>query len=146
MRFCEETRKKMSLARIGRKLPESTKAKMRGRIPWNKGKTGFKHTDATKLKMSKTRKGKKTPWLTKIGTNNRNWKGKNASYRTKHRWMVNHYGQPTTCEHCQTGNLTGHQIHWANISGEYRRDRTDWLRLCSKCHGLFDKRKRNKII
>jgi len=25
-------------------------------------------------------------------------------------------------------------IHWHNISGEYKRDVSDWIRLCAKCH------------
>ncbi len=75
------------------------------------------------------------------GKNAYNWKGEGASYSATHKWIVNWYGQPTTCEHCQMGNLFGHKIHWANISREYKRKRTDWLRLCVKCHKLFDKQK-----
>jgi len=31
---------------------------LKGYIPWNKGKKGFKHSEKTKEKMSKSRKGK----------------------------------------------------------------------------------------
>ena len=27
---------------------------------------------------------------------------------------------------------------WANISGEYKRNRNDFLRLCRTCHRRFD--------
>ena len=48
----------------GSKLSKETKRKisktMKGRIPWNKGKTGLqKHTKETKRKMSEARKGRK---------------------------------------------------------------------------------------
>ncbi|MEN6567167.1 MAG: hypothetical protein ABFC57_12805 [Veillonellales bacterium] len=28
---------------------------------------------------------------------------------------------------------------WANISGEYKRSRSDYMELCPSCHRLFDK-------
>lgn len=107
------------------------------------GHRGYKHSKETKIKMSKNNAhnrywlGKKRPEL----SNEKHplWKGDRASYRAKHIWIQDHYGTPTTCEHCQTGNLVGHKIHWANISGQFLRNRMDWLRLCVKCHKLFDK-------
>ena len=30
------------------------------------------------------------------------------------------------------------RYHWANISGEYKRDLTDYKRLCVSCHRYFD--------
>ena len=50
----------------GKKMSEKAKRKisktMKGRIPWNKGKTGLqKHTEETKRKMSEVRKGKNNP-------------------------------------------------------------------------------------
>lgn len=43
-----------------------------------------------------------------------------------------------TCEHCKTSGLLRHKIHWANISRQYKRDKTDWMRLCAKCHKAYD--------
>ena len=88
--------------------------------------------------------GKKRPDIS--GENNYAWKGDDASYRSKHNWIENHYGKPTTCEHCQKTNLSGHNIQWANISGKYLRIRTDWLRLCAKCHAVFDKKRYAKRL
>src|SRR6185312_1937249 len=34
-------------------------------------------------------------------------------------------------------------IHWANISGKYKRDLSDWIALCTLCHTAFDNK--NKI-
>lgn len=60
------------------------------------------------------------------------------SYRGLHLWVVTALGQPTKCESCGLGGLTGRKIHWANISREYKRIVTDWARLCAKCHKAFD--------
>lgn len=78
----------------------------------------------------------------------RNWKGKDVGYHGIHYWVAKHLGRPNTCEHCGKTQLKSRQIHWANKSGAYLRELTDWIRLCVKCHSIFDrswlKRKRNK--
>lgn len=93
---------------------------------------GKKHSEKSKKQISKTRTGKG------LSFDNGKWKGKEVGYRAIHSWIKRMYGSPTTCEHCQTGNLTGHSIHWASKTLEYTRDRENWLRLCAKCHGIFD--------
>jgi hypothetical protein len=70
------------------------------------------------------------------GKNQYNWKGDGANYFTKHAWMTRWYGQPKICEHCGTNESKKYE--WANISGKYKRERSDWIRLCSKCHHSFD--------
>jgi hypothetical protein len=66
------------------------------------------------------------------GENNVNWKGKKAGYVSKHMWMKYHFGSPSYCEHCKTTRRR--MYHWANISGEHKRDLSDWKRLCVPCH------------
>lgn len=95
----------------------------------NKGKI---RTDENRKKISKTLTGKY------VGEKAYQWKGENVGYCALHIWVKKHLGQPTKCEHCEKDGLTGHQIHWANKSGEYKRDLTDWLRLCVKCHRKYD--------
>ena len=73
-----------------------------------------------------------------IGENNHSWRGEGASYGAKHIWIAKHYGKPDKCETCGTSGLIGKYINWANISGEYRREKSDWKRLCKKCHVAFD--------
>lgn len=85
-------------------------------------------------------RGKRVPQIQ--GKNNPNWKGDKATYGSKHDWVQRWYGTPSNCEHCQKGNLRGHKIHWANIINIYQRIRTDWIRLCVKCHKLYDMSKR----
>ena len=73
------------------------------------------------------------------GENNPNWLGDKVDYFGLHVWLPKVLGRPTTCEECGRTGLKGHQIHWANRSGNYLRNVLDWIRLCAKCHKLYDK-------
>jgi len=108
-------------------------------------KRGYKLSEETRLRQSKARKGHPSYYSAK-GSDNNKWKGEKASYRAKHIWMETNYGKPETCENCGKVGLSGHQIHWANISGEYKREREDWKRLCVSCHGEYDANKRNSNL
>lgn len=70
---------------------------------------------------------------------NYNWKGDEVGYRSLHFWVIKKLGRPDTCEFCGITGLRGMKIQWANVSQEYRRDITDWVRLCSTCHKFYDK-------
>lgn len=98
-------------------------AKERGYGKWMAGKTLSK---VTKEKMRLAHKGEK----------NYLWKGDDAGYRVKHGWVSRWYGKPSLCDHCGTNEKRPYQ--WANKSGEYKRERSDWLRLCVPCHSIFD--------
>ena len=73
------------------------------------------------------------------------WVGNEVSYRALHSWVIRKKGQPDICEHCKKTRLTGRKIHWANKSGKYLRQLTDWLRLCVKCHRAYDNARRLKL-
>jgi hypothetical protein len=73
-----------------------------------------------------------------VGHKNVNWKGDDVGYYAVHDWMYKEYGQPQICEHCDSKNLGSRKHQWANISGEYKRERSDWLRLCARCHFAYD--------
>lgn len=75
------------------------------------------------------------------GINNVNWKGEKATYKQKHTYMNRKYGKAFLCE-----NNKEHIgfFEWANMSGKYLRDRTDWKMLCHSCNIKMDNRKRNK--
>ncbi len=70
-----------------------------------------------------------------------NWKGDMASYTAKHIWIANKRGKPHFCEHCKRSDLPHRHYQWANVSHEYKRELSDWIRLCAKCHANFDKKK-----
>lgn len=54
----------------------------KGKTPWNKGKTGFKHTEATKKKIGMANKGKKLSELTKRKISEK-MKGRIVSNKTR---------------------------------------------------------------
>lgn len=109
-------------------------------MPFYKGQ---KFTEEHKRKLSESHKGPRPWWR---GENHTFWKGENAGYNAKHAWIRTYFGTPGTCEHCGESGLTGQKINWANISGEHKREREDWLRLCVSCHRKYDEvvRERDK--
>lgn len=106
---------------IGTKLSKERISKLKtfkkGHIPWNKGKKQFipeeKHYE---------------------------WKGDAVGYVGLHNWVKKHLENPMECEHCGKVGKNNRQIHWANKSHEYKRELTDWIRLCVKCHKSYDKK------
>jgi hypothetical protein len=65
------------------------------------------------------------------------WKGDKATKNTIHIWMANNFGRPKKCEIC--GTKEKRVYDWANIGHEYKRDRSDWIRVCRPCHRKMDK-------
>lgn len=79
------------------------------------------------------------------GEKSHSWKGNEVGYRTIHEWVISILGQPTKCSDCVKENLFGKNIHWANKDHAYRRVISDWMRLCSKCHGEYDKKNHLRV-
>ena len=69
---------------------------------------------------------------------NPHWKGDSVGYSGVHEWMNRTYGRPSECEDC--GTSSAKCFEWANTSGEYKRDKSDWRRLCLTCHMKSDGR------
>lgn len=82
----------------------------KGLQPWNKGLTGLPSPV--------------------------NFTGDNVGYCGLHDWISYHQGKACKCEHCGT---TSGRIEWANKSHEYKRDISDWIQLCKKCHVKYDR-------
>lgn len=59
-----------------------------------------------------------------------------SEYHAVHNWVRRQLGRPQECENCIVG--VGTRFEWANLSGEYKRDISDWARLCTMCHKLID--------
>lgn len=76
-------------------------------------------------------------WDMPRGESHHNWKGENAMYGTLHDWVMHYLGTPKKCTNCKSTNERRYQ--WANVSGLYKRDLSDWVRLCVKCHRAMDK-------
>lgn len=72
------------------------------------------------------------------------WKGNDASYTSKHKWILKHWIKTGICQKCGAvpipkGRLK-HGTQWHNIDHEYDRDNKDtWVELCPKCHRKEDK-------
>lgn len=98
-----------------------------GRKPWNKGLNGI-HLSP------------KTEWAK---SNEKQFDGDINAYNRLHRWVRKNLGRPETCESCLESGLAREKIHWANKSREYKKELTDWIRLCAKCHFDYDKPFRN---
>ena|SRR3990167_6976863 len=96
----------------------------KGTIPWNKGTKGVMKPNETSFK--KGRRDEDHP----------EWKGDKVSYHGLHAWVARWKGKSSICEEC--GTTTASHYEWANISGKYKRDLSDWKRLCKKCHHRFD--------
>lgn len=107
--------------------------------PMNSLKSRLKIGLANKGKTHKvSEEAKRKIGLANTGLNNKKWQI-NPTYSVIHDWVKYHLGKPGKCKNCKKDNLKGIWIHWANKSGEYKRDLTDWIRLCAQCHKDYDK-------
>jgi hypothetical protein len=103
----------------------------KGQMAWNKGKTGWMSKEGRKRISEINRKN--------VEEKARHWLGDNVGYHGLHIWVKKHLGRPIKCSNCgKTFKFNMKQIHWANKSGRYKRDLSDWVRLCAKCHKKFD--------
>lgn len=153
-----ETIEKIRLANIGKKYTEEQIEKMKGRIPWNKGKTGV-YSKETLEKMGKWQRGKKQSketiekrrekligrkhppsWFEKhTGENNSTWRGDNCGYSGVHKWVIRWKGSPSMCEYCGIKGGSSRKYHWANVDHKYRRVLDDYIRMCCSCHSKYDR-------
>ena len=101
-------------------------------IPWNKGKEGYK-------RKPRTEEVKKRISLSLMGEKHFNWKGGSVGYSALHKWVKSRLGNIKHCAYCQSN--VAKRYEWANISHSYKRELSDWIRLCCKCHQSYDKGK-----
>ena len=105
-------------------------AKKRGHINYpKKRKSAPPKSIETRLKIGWSKTGSRHP----------SWRGNKVNYSTLHFWVRKWKGTPDTCEKCGRSGLKGKQVVWANIDHKYRRVLDDYIRLCSTCHGKYDK-------
>lgn len=111
-----------------------------------KSNLGKKFSEETKEKMRQASLRKPTG---KSGAEHHLWKGGRVGYFALHGWVKRQLGRPMSCEKCgreghhnfriQNGKQVGvWNIQWANKSGAYKRNLTDWLKLCISCHKKYD--------
>ncbi|MCH7536181.1 MAG: hypothetical protein IH948_10660 [Bacteroidetes bacterium] len=102
----------------------------------SRGMIGREFSENHKINLSLALRGKKKDYM--ADEKHPMWRGDKVKYIGLHMWVARKLGKPDTCEHCHRSNLSGRLIHWANKSGNYLRDLSDWLRLCAKCHKQYD--------
>lgn len=98
---------------------------------------GSKHSDESKKKISASLRDMTAEQA-------RRWKGQQAGYHAIHIWLSKHYTKGDHCEECLTAEFS--RLEWANISGEYHREREDYKVLCPSCHRKFDIRRAKEAI
>ena len=114
-----------------------TKLFTKGQTPWNKGRA-MPIEERKKLSQTLKDRGiRPTVHFSAKDEKHPLWKGGDVSYSGLHYWLSRRLGKPKVCDHC--GTITAKKYEWANISGKYRREVTDWKRLCVRCHRIFDK-------
>jgi hypothetical protein len=67
------------------------------------------------------------------------WAGDRVSYTQLHAWVRNQLPKPESCRNCYQPK----PLDLANISGQYKRDLSDWEWLCRTCHMNKDGRMGN---
>ena len=138
-------KKKLSEINKGKHFSPTTEFK-KGLVPWSKGKIGLHLSPDTEFKKGvrnnpdgEFRKGHisyNTGKKHLPDSQHWDWKGDDVGYFGLHSWVNRKMGKATKCMKCKK---TG-WCHWANISQEYKRDLSDWISLCPKCHHKFDGR------
>lgn len=101
--------------------------------------------------MQLTKNGRRTWTLSKstkdkmaashIGVKNPMWRGDIVGYSALHAWIKRHKIKSVNCEMCQNTK----PLDLANISGEYKRELSDWEWLCRKCHMTKDGRMKDLV-
>lgn len=121
----------------------------KGFCGFQKGHKPFKGTESTQFKVGQKphNKGKKFPELQR--EKSKFWKGDKATYTAIHMDIYKHFGKADCCQNVgcvyPRKNSKGvllkkpKRYNWANMSGEYRRERDDWVKLCPSCHQKRDR-------
>lgn len=111
---------------------------------WNKG-IPMKESTKLKLRIGHKEKGILPPKRRGIAQNvlgnNGRWKGDDANYFALHARVRKYFKRPKNCEICGTSEK---RLEWANVNGQYRFIREDWISLCGKCHRKQEKTVTNK--
>lgn len=120
-------------------------------IPWNNNLAGLGICKPTSGSIKKgEHRGIATEFKSGQYADNKNpkWKGDDVGYWGLHTYIQRRLGKADKCEYC--GTKENKKFHWHNISGEYRRDYTDWVSLCPSCHlslhGRLNRIKKHKIM
>ena len=108
----------------------------------SRGMLGKRQTKEHKDKISKSLKGKLPKNIYQIAGWNKGVLIPNPTYSGLHDWKHRVSGYPLSCGNCgKIGERVNGRwnIEWANKDHKYKRDVSDWLKLCAKCHRKYDR-------
>lgn len=93
----------------------------------------FPRTEQHRKRISRSLLGKK--WSEErrkkySGENSHAWRGNKVGYSSLHYWVRKVLGKAIRC----VNKHIAKRYVWANISGKYRRDISDWQSLCQSCN------------
>lgn len=77
------------------------------------------------------------PW-NRRGEKGGNWKGDKRGVPAAHQRLYIRYGKANKCENESCNQVKPKRYEWANLTGKYLDDRSDWAMLCSSCHKRYD--------
>ncbi len=115
--------------------------------PWNKGVKGYRIAYPAQRKAKGSLSiGHKTAIALAVpcAELHSSWKGDKVGYKALHEWVYKQLGNPSKCQNCRI--TTAKRFEWANKSGRYLRNISDWLRLCTCCHRKHDKALKDELI
>jgi hypothetical protein len=143
--------------RKGQKMTPEQRAQVSARMMGEKnqwfGKT-FSAAHRRKIKISINKalaEGRLSRRGQCIGIKNWAWRGEKVGYYALHSWIRRVKVRANHCEDCGRDTppigkgIKRNYFQWANISGQYLRELTDWKPLCYKCHKQFDGARRKVI-
>ena len=142
----EESKQKMRLKALGRKITPEAKEKMRN------AKLGKKHTFEHNKKIGISCLGKirtihfrKNLSQLKTGEHNPMWKGGVSFYRSIHRSLTRWSGKAKQCDNREMSIFSfncsqkSYIFDWAKKeNSEYTTNVQDYFQLCRSCHKKYD--------
>lgn len=112
-----------------------------GKKGFQKGHKDFRTKEGIRImaeKISELTKGK--PKYNLRGANHGNWLGDEVGYVSLHKWVKLRKPEPKCCPDCGIES----KLDLANLSGEYKRQLSDWGYKCRKCHKKYDLKRLGK--
>lgn len=137
--YQEKVKKKIKMPKIGYKQTKEHRARMKGRIPWNKGKRGlYKTSEETKKKLKWIFLGNKNAKGKNLRENNGNWNGGTSDKKLHPERLTSGRIRPNHCDVCgNTGRICFDHNHQ---TGEFR----GWL--CAYCNMILGYAKDNANV
>jgi Zn-finger protein len=80
--------------------------------------------------------------IAKRGDKNPMWRGNRVGYTAVHEWVSIRMTKPKICPVCNKKPV----YDLTNVSGKYKRDLSDWIWLCRRCHMIKDGRMKKLLI